>query len=52
MILPTGKLLVNGFLIFNNTFTIIVTQRTRELALLRSLGPAAAAAGAAPAALA
>jgi hypothetical protein len=22
MILPTGKLLVNGFLIFNNTFTI------------------------------
>jgi putative ABC transport system permease protein len=30
-------LLVGGFLIFN-TFTIIVAQRTRELALLRTLG--------------
>jgi putative ABC transport system permease protein len=31
------SLLVGGFLIFN-TFTIIVAQRTRELALLRCLG--------------
>ena len=34
-------LLVGAFLIFN-TFTIIVAQRTRELALLRAWGPAAA----------